>query len=140
LGITAAMKGFCREFSEKQHAEIDFKNNNVPGSLPPDISLCLFRVLQESLHNSVKHSGAESFVVRLWGSSNEICLSVKDSGTGFDSETVVKDSHGIGLISMEERLAIVNGTLYIDSHPNTGTTIYARVPLNAERESLPATG
>ncbi|HEY2170482.1 MAG TPA: MASE1 domain-containing protein [Candidatus Angelobacter sp.] len=139
LGITAAMKGFCREFSEKQHVEIDFKNNDVPGSLPPDISLCLFRILQEALHNSAKHSGAESFVVRLWGSSNEICLSVRDSGAGFDSETV-KESHGIGLISMEERLAIVNGTLYIDSHPNIGTTIYARVPFNAEREPLSATG
>jgi signal transduction histidine kinase len=133
------MKGLCREFSEKQHVEIDFKNNDVPGSLPPDISLCLFRVLQEALHNSSKHSGAESFAVRLWGAPNEICLSVRDSGTGFDSEAV-KESHGIGLISMEERLAVVNGTLHIDSHPNIGTTIYARVPLNAERGALPATG
>ena len=139
LGIAAAMKGFCREFSEKQHVEIDFKSHDVPGSLPPDISLCLFRVLQEALHNSAKHSGANSFVVRLWGAPNEICLSVRDSGAGFDSEAV-KESHGIGLISMEERLTLVNGTLYIDSHPNIGTTIYARVPLNAEREPLQATG
>ena len=139
LGITAAMKGFCREFSEKQRVEIDFRSDDVPGSLPPDISLCLFRVLQEALHNSAKHSGARSFVVRLWGAPGEICLSIRDSGTGFDSEAV-KESHGIGLISMEERLAIVNGNLYIDSHPNIGTTIYARVPINAEREWLRPTG
>jgi PAS domain S-box-containing protein len=139
LGITAAIKGFCREFSEKQHVEIDFKNHDVPDPLPPHISLCLFRVLQEALHNSAKHSGAESFVVRLWGAPNEICLSVRDFGTGFDN-VAVKESHGIGLISMEERLAIVNGSLYIDSHPNIGTTIYARVPLNTERGSLQATG
>jgi PAS domain S-box-containing protein len=139
LGITAAMKGFCREFSEKQRVEIDFRSDDVPGSLPPDISLCLFRVLQEALHNSAKHSGARNFVVRLWGAPSEICLSIRDSGTGFDSEAV-NESHGIGLISMEERLAIVNGNLYIDSHPNIGTTIYARVPINAERESLQATG
>ncbi len=139
LGITAAMKGLCRDFSEKQQVEIDFKNHDVPGSLPPDISLCLFRVLQEALNNSAKHSGAESFVVRLWGAPNEICLSVRDTGAGFDSEDV-KESHGIGLISMEERLSIVNGTLEIDSHPNVGTTIYARVPLNAKREPLRTTG
>jgi signal transduction histidine kinase len=75
----------------------------------------------------------------LWGAPGEICLSVRDSGTGFDSEAV-KESRGIGLISMEERLAIVNGNLYIDSHPNIGTTIYARVPINAERDWLQATG
>ena len=139
LGIDAAVKGFCREFSEKQHMEIDFKSHDVPASLPPDISLCLFRVLQEALHNSAKHSGTQSFVVSLWGTPDEICLSVRDSGAGFDSETV-KEGHGIGLISMEERLALVNGTLYIDSHPNLGTTIYARVPLNAAGDSLKATG
>jgi PAS domain S-box-containing protein len=139
LGITAAVKGFCREFGERQHVEIDFKSDNVPSALPPNIPLCLFRVLQEALHNSAKHSGAESFVVRLWGTPNEIYLSVRDSGTGFDSEAI-KESHGLGLISMEERLALVNGTLSIDSHPNQGTTIYARVPLNAVGDSLKATG
>ena len=119
--------------------EIDFENRNVPASLPSDVSLCIFRVLQEALHNSAKHSGAENFVVRLWGTPDEICLSVGDSGAGFDSETV-KESHGLGLISMEERLALVNGTLHINSHPNLGTTIFARVPLNAAGGSLKATG
>lgn len=139
LGITAAVKGFCREFSERQHMEIDFKNHDVPASLPRDVSLCIFRVLQEALNNSAKHSGADSFAVRLWGTADEVCLSVSDSGAGFDSEAV-KESHGLGLVSMEERLALVNGTFYIDSHPNLGTTIYARVPLNAAGESLKATG
>jgi PAS domain S-box-containing protein len=139
LGLTAAVKGFCREFSKRQQMEVDFKSHDVPASVPSDISLCLFRVLQEALNNSAKHSGAENFVVRLWGAPNEICLSVRDSGAGFDSEAV-KESHGLGLVSMEERLAMVNGSLYIDSHPNIGTTIYARVPLNAEPKSLSPTG
>ena len=119
--------------------EVAFKSHDVPASVPSDVSLCLFRVLQEALNNSAKHSGVESFVVRLWGAPNEICLSVRDSGAGFDSEAV-KESHGLGLVSMEERLAMVNGSLYIDSHPNIGTTIYARVPLNAEPKSLSPTG
>ena len=118
--------------------EIDFKSHDVPATLPPEVSLCLFRVLQEGLHNSAKHSGAKILVVRLWGTQEEICLSVTDFGTGFDSEAV-KESHGLGLVSMEERLELVNGTLYIDSRPNLGTTIYARVPLGAAR-SIQAVG
>lgn len=129
LGITAAVKGFCREFSKRQQMEVDFKSHDVPASVPSDISLCLFRVLQEGLHNSAKHSGAKNFAVRLWGMQDEICLSVTDFGAGFDSEAA-KESHGLGLVSMEERLQLVNGTLCIDSRPNLGTTIYARVPFD----------
>ena len=138
LGLTAAVKGFCREFGQRQNMEIDFKSHDVPTSLPSDISLCLFRVVQEALNNSAKHSGAKTFVVYLWGTQDEICLSVTDSGAGFDSEAV-KESHGLGLVSMEERLELVNGNLYIDSHPNVGTTIYARVPFDSS-ESRKATG
>jgi len=138
LGIAAAIKGFCREFSEKQQVQIDFKTHNMPGSLRPDIPLCLFRVLQEALHNSAKHSGAESFEVRLWAMADEIHLTVMDSCAGFDSDAVL-ESRGIGLISMQERLDLVNGTLSIDSAPHRGTTIHARVPLVA-RCSLQKTG
>jgi signal transduction histidine kinase len=139
LGIAAAMKGFCQEFGEKQHVKIDFKTHDLPASLPPDIPLCLFRVLQEALHNSAKHSGAESFEVRLWGMANEIHLTVMDSGAGFDSQAAL-EKRGIGLFSMEERLQLVNGTFSVDSQPNCGTTIHARVPLNLIRDSLRATG
>jgi len=139
LGLAPAMKGFCREFSEKQHVEIDFKSHDIPASLPPDIPLCLFRVLQEALHNSAKHSGAKRFEVRLWGAANEIYLTIRDSGAGFDSEAA-KESRGIGLISMEERLKMVHGTFSIDSQHNRGTTIHARVPIDPIWNSLPATG
>src|ERR1700741_1330398 len=127
LGIAAAMRGFCREFAEQQKVEIDFKVQDLPSPLSPDISLCLFRVLQEALHNSAKHSGVRPFEVRLWGTSDEIHLTVRDSGTGFDREAA-KESRGLGLISMEERLKLLKGTLSIDSQPKRGTTIHARVP------------
>ena len=84
LGIAAAMRGFCQEFGEQQKAEIDFQTHNLPSPLSPDISLSFFRVLQEALHNSAKHSGVRHFEVRLWGTSDEIHLSVKDSGAGFN--------------------------------------------------------
>ncbi len=128
LGIVAAMRGFCREFSEQQKLEIDFQTHDLPSPLSADISLCFFRVLQEALHNSAKHSGVRHFEVRLWGTSDEIHLTVRDSGVGFDREAA-KKSRGLGLISMEERLKLVKGTLSIDSQPKRGTTIHARVPL-----------
>jgi signal transduction histidine kinase len=114
LGIAAAIRGFCKEFGEQQKVEIDFKNHDLPSPLPPDISLCLFRVLQEALHNSAKHSGVRRSEVRLWGASGEIHLTVSDGGSGFDSEAA-KEGRGLGLISMEERLKALNGTFRIAS-------------------------
>jgi signal transduction histidine kinase len=133
------MRGFCREFGEQQKVEIDFQTHDLPSPLSPDISLCFFRVLQEALHNSAKHSGVRHFEVRLWGTSNEIHLTVSDSGAGFDREAA-KTSPGLGLISMEERLKLLNGTLSIDSQFKRGTTVHARVPLNSEGDSLLAAG
>jgi len=139
LGLVAAMRGFCREFGEQQKVEVDFQTHDLPGPLSADISLCLFRVLQEALHNSAKHSGVRHFEVRLWGTSDEIHLTVKDSGLGLDREAA-KASQGLGLISMEERLKLVNGTLSIDSQPKRGTTIHAHVPIVSGSDSMRATG
>jgi PAS domain S-box-containing protein len=139
LGLAAAMRGFCREFGEQQNVEIGFTSHDLPLPLSPDISLCLFRVLQEALHNSAKHSGVRHFEVRLWGTSDEIHLTVRDSGAGFDSEAA-KESRGLGLISMEERLKLVKGTFSIESQPSRGTTIHARVPLSSGSGSMRAAG
>jgi signal transduction histidine kinase len=140
LGIAAAMRGFCQEFGAQQKVEIDFKTHDLPSSLSPDISLSLFRVLQEALHNSAKHSGVRHFEVQLEGTSDEIHLTVTDSGTGFDPEAA-KESRGLGLISMEERLKLVNGELTIESQPKRGTTIHARVRLRSgSDDSMRAVG
>ena len=139
LGISAAMKGFCREFGEQQKVEIDFQTHDLPSPVLPDIALCFFRVLQEALHNSAKHSGVRHFDVRLWGASDEIHLTVADSGAGFDREAVMK-STGLGLTSMQERLKSVGGTLSIESLPLRGTTIHARVPFTSSKDSALATG
>ena len=139
LGLAAAIRGFCREFGEQQRVKIDLKIDDLPSPLSAEISLCLFRVLQEALHNSSKHSGALRFEVRLWGTANEIHLTVRDFGKGFDRETA-KTSQGIGLISMEERLKLVNGTLSIESQPGSGTTIEARVPVISGIESMGIAG
>jgi PAS domain S-box-containing protein len=131
LGIAAALGGFCQEFSEQQKVEIDFKTHDLPIPLSPELSLCLFRVLQEAVHNSAKHSGVRHFEVRLWGTPEEIHLTVSDSGAGFDINAV-KAGRGLGLTSMEERVKLLKGTLSIESQLHRGTTIHARVPVGSE--------
>jgi signal transduction histidine kinase len=131
LGIAAAMRAFCKEFGEQQNAEIDIKIHDLPSPLPSDISLCFFRILQEALHNSKKHSGVRHFDVDLWATAEEVHLTVRDSGVGFDP-AAARQSRGLGLISMEERLKLLEGTLSIDSQMQRGTTIHARVPLRAQ--------
>jgi signal transduction histidine kinase len=139
LGIAAAMRGFCEEFEGQTKVKIDFKSHDLPSPLSPDISLCLFRVLQEAVHNSAKHSGVRHVEVQLWGTSGVIHLTVSDSGAGFDSEAA-KQNRGLGLISMEERLKLLEGTFSIESQPGRGTQIHAQVPLRAVSESMRAAG
>ena len=129
LSPVAAMRGLCQELGEQAKVKVDFKSQDLPSPLLPDISLCLFRVLQEALRNAVKHSGARHVEVGLWGTSDEIHLAVSDRGIGFDSEAV-KERRGLGLVSMEERLKLLKGTISIESQPNRGTTIHARVPFS----------
>lgn len=137
LGIVAGMRGFCQEFGAQQNVKIDFKVHGVSGSVPPDISLGLFRVLQEALHNSAKHSGAQYLEVRLWGEPERIHLTIKDAGRGFDEEAA-KRGRGLGLISMEERVKILNGNFSIESQPNTGTMVHVSVPFNSRGSSTAA--
>ncbi len=139
LGVVAAMRGFCQEFGEKQKLEIDFKSHDLPTPVPSDISLCLFRVLQEALHNAAKHSGAQRFVVQFWGTPGEIHLTISDAGVGFDFEAAMK-GRGLGLVSMQERVRLVNGTISIASKLTRGTEITVRVPVKvvATNETKPA--
>jgi signal transduction histidine kinase len=139
LGVATAMSSFCREFSQQQNVEVVFAHDAISRTVPSDISLCLFRVLQEALHNAVKYSGVRHFDAELRESADAIYLTVRDLGSGFDVEETTKNS-GLGLISMAERVKLVNGELSVDSQPKRGTTIHARVPLSAGHHSMRATG
>jgi PAS domain S-box-containing protein len=139
LGLEAAVASFCRELSDRQGVDIDFHPENVPRELSREISLSLFRVLQEALQNAVKHSGSRNFQVSLKGEANEIELTVHDSGIGFNPEEAIK-GRGLGLTSMRERLKLVNGDLSIEAQLQHGTTIRARVPLHPETKATGAAG
>jgi signal transduction histidine kinase len=129
MDMVHAMRGFCMELSEQQNVDINFGHKDIPGSVPPEISICLFRVLQEALHNAVKHSKVRLFDVEARGTSDAILLTVRDTGLGFDPEYAMK-GQGLGLTSMQERLNLVNGELSIHSQPSRGTSVHARVPID----------
>jgi PAS domain S-box-containing protein len=139
LGIVAAMKSFCRDFGARQKVEIDFTNDEIPQLVSHEVSLCLFRIMQEALHNAAKHSGVHHFVVRLNSSSRDLHLTVSDRGAGFDVEWAINKG-GLGLISMRERVRLVSGTIVIESKPTGGTTIHVRVPFGSEHDSERAAG
>jgi PAS domain S-box-containing protein len=127
LGLAKGMRSWCREYGARHKLIIDFKSHDVP-TLPQDISLCLFRVLQEALHNAAKHSGVKRIEVQLSANSGEIHLIVSDLGKGFNIEAA-RQSRSLGLTSMQERVRLVDGTIVIDSKPMAGTTIHICVPL-----------
>ncbi|MGA9305737.1 MAG: PAS domain S-box protein [Candidatus Sulfotelmatobacter sp.] len=131
LGLATAANSFCREMSEQSKVEVLFTQTGIPRSLPKEISLCLFRVLQEALQNAVKHSGVRSFTVDLQGTEEAIELTVEDTGVGFEEQEAFTRS-GLGLISMRERVQMVRGEFEVKSKPGAGTKIYARVPIKTE--------
>ena len=138
LGVVSGMESWCREFSERQKMQIDFRSD-VSGPLPFEIGLALFRVLQEALHNAVKHSGVKQVEVQVAEQSNEVHLLVRDSGSGFDMEAVKRGS-GLGLLSMQERVRLVNGEISFESKPMGGTTIRVHVPFKSEQAARRAAG
>ncbi|HEX2331147.1 MAG TPA: PAS domain S-box protein [Candidatus Angelobacter sp.] len=138
LGVIPCMKSWCSEFAERQRIEVEF-NNEVSSAVPPDIGLCLFRVLQEGIHNALKHSGVKHVAVHIEESGNEICLCIRDSGRGFDVEAA-RRGNGLGLASMEERVRLVHGKFAIESKPMGGTAISVHVPLSLESSLHRANG
>src|SRR5262249_10629394 len=136
LGLAAAAGGHCRELSDQYKVLIDFRAEDIPRDLPREAALSIFRVLQEALRNAIKHSGSQRFEVFLAHNSDEIHLTVRDSGKGFDAADVMKGT-GLGLISMKERIALVGGELSIESQAQTGTMVDVRVPLSSATTRSP---
>ena len=128
LGLERAAAGFCDELSNRHGVTIDVHFENIPTALPREITLSLYRVLQEALQNVVKHSASRHAYVSLKGHIDTINLTVKDAGAGFDHHEAMR-GRGLGLTSMKERLKAVGGQLSIQSQRGQGTTIHAVAPL-----------
>jgi PAS domain S-box-containing protein len=132
LGIGAAARALCAEASAIHEVPIDF-SADMPDDVRPEVALALFRVLQEALMNAIKHSGSRQFTVSLTQCSDEVVLLVGDAGRGFALDEALR-SHGLGLISMQERVKLVGGQLSIESQAGAGTTVRAVAPLKPRQE------
>jgi PAS domain S-box-containing protein len=130
LGLVTTLGSFCKEFSLQHNLRVQFVHQDVPEKVPQDISLCLFRVVQEALRNVVKHSRAAEVKVELTRHNQQIDLCISDAGAGFDPAFAKVDG-GLGLISMRERLRLVGGHLSIESEVSHGTRIRARISLSS---------
>jgi signal transduction histidine kinase len=129
LGLLKTVQGYCRELS--QHGlQVSFAHDRVPDAVAPDVALCVFRVVQESLQNVLKHSDAVEARVRMAGGGGLLRVAVSDAGRGFD--VTAQANGGLGLVSMRERLHLVGGELTIESAPGRGTVVAFQVPCTDE--------
>ena len=116
LGLVPALQKLIAEFSDDRDLPVAFDYQPLPSPLPSEVALCLFRVVEESLTNIAKHSGARSARISL-GSDNGLRLVVEDSGSGFDAASL-QSRAGLGFVSMQERLRVIRGTIVVDSVPS----------------------
>ncbi|MDM7922507.1 MAG: histidine kinase [Pyrinomonadaceae bacterium] len=130
LGLESALRGFCREATAAHGLKIGFNAVNVPKAPPNDIALCFYRIAQEAVQNTVKHSGASMLNVELAVERNVLSLLISDNGNGFDPNSV-RGKESLGLISMQERIRGVGGKISIMSVIGSGTRIEANVELPA---------
>ena len=131
LGLTKAVESECTRFSIREGIEVTFKAENIPATIPRDVSLAIYRIVQESLNNIAKHACARRATVCLRASETGLQLSIRDDGLGFDPAEVRKKP-GLGLSSIRERLRLVDGKHRITSEREKGTTIDVTVPLKPE--------
>jgi PAS domain S-box-containing protein len=125
VGLTAALQSFCSDFAA---LEVELQVEPLPARIASHVQLCLYRVVQETLHNVRRHSGAQRAVVRLAQREGSTVLTVSDAGAGFDPEHV-RSKGGLGLISLEERVRLVGGKLQIVTGPGKGTVLRVSVPV-----------
>jgi signal transduction histidine kinase len=126
IGLVPALQSLQREVT-KSGLEVTFLQRNLPAHLSDDLTLCLYRVVQEALQNAHKHSEASEVLVDLIGAPGRLELTIADDGVGFDPAAAL--SSGLGLISMRERIEAAGGTLRIDANPSEGTRLHIAVPL-----------
>lgn len=128
LGLSVALRSLCNEFAEREKLDVNFAVRKVPKQIPPDIASSLYRVVQEALRNVAKHAGTTAVSLTLAGGPDRLSLSIRDSGAGFDVRSV-KGKGGLGLISMQERVRLVNGEFSLKTRPGHGVLIAIQVPL-----------
>ncbi|OFW62374.1 MAG: hypothetical protein A2Y74_07245 [Actinobacteria bacterium RBG_13_63_9] len=133
LGLEAALRSFVQDFSRRWPTGATFTSGRL-GHVPPDVELVLYRIVQEALSNVARHANASQALVRLTRRGRALRMVIDDDGRGFDVDAVRRSREsGLGLFGMEERLALVGGSLRVESAVGRGTRVIAEVPLPQRR-------
>ena len=128
LGLVGAVKSECSNFTRREGIAVDYRTKNVPPEIPPDVAICIFRIVQEGLRNVAKHADTKKVAVSLSGKNDLICLRIEDKGIGFHHKEA-EEKPGLGLVSMKERVRLIRGDILIESQPGKGSVINVRAPL-----------
>jgi len=129
LGLPIALQRLVDDFAARSNVRGNFGHKDIPEVVPQEIATCLYRVAQESLNNVVRHARASRVDVELSRSQSGLTVTITDDGVGFVSEPSQNTRHGLGLLSMKERVALVHGTLQIISAAEKGTKVQVMVPI-----------
>jgi two-component system sensor histidine kinase UhpB len=128
VGVNAALESHCAEFAEQYGVEAVFTAADDLTGVGPEASLCLFRAAQEALRNVAKHAHARRVQVTLARQPGEVALTIADDGDGFDVSQVRRAGGGLGLLSIEERVRLLHGSLQIDGHAEHGAALRITLP------------
>jgi signal transduction histidine kinase len=140
LGLVPALQWHLEEFVRRSGIRCEFSENGVEDALPESVKTCVYRVVQEALHNCEKHSGANRISVRLRQVSELLTAEVEDNGCGFEvnEKSMPCRNPGLGILGMRERAAKVGGTVALDTAPGRGTRLALNIPLASVASRAPA--
>jgi PAS domain S-box-containing protein len=138
FGVLAAIREYSKNYSERTNIDVQVRGENIVEKFSPEIDILFYRCAQEALTNVAKHSEAKNVIIKIDHDGNELCMSIKDDGKGFDINENFKkhiNSFGIGLFGMKERVALLNGSLRIHSEKNEGSELEILVPFKTNEEN-----
>jgi len=131
LGVIPAVRSMCEEFKEVTKIDVDLKFSRLPETLSPEIEVTMYRIIQEALNNTAKHSEASRLSIHCAKDRSSLTIRIKDNGKGFDQHDPAMnapENSGTGLLNMKERAAFIGGTVSIRSSPRKGMEIKVQLP------------
>jgi len=129
LGLAPALQWQAREVSKRSGVSVKVAAEDVPEDLPEEYKTCIYRVVQEALHNAVQHSGARNIWIAVRPENGRLLLSIQDDGKGFNPRA----DKGMGLLGMEERVTHLGGSFAVESEPGRGATLCVSLPVSAAK-------
>ena len=142
LGLLPALRWYLKEYQQKCSIEVEFHSTGLKDRLPSEMEIALYRIVQECLTNTARHSNAHKVHVTLREETDAVYGMIADDGTGFDYAALLKVpvqergmGRGLGLAGMQERAVLLNGEMEFHTAPDQGTTVEVRIPLPKERIS-----